>query len=200
MPPPAEDGTSQPAVPLTASGALFQRATCPKCATDRDAPDCRFCGVCGYDFVTGQSGDIVQPANPPAGRARLGRAPSAPSPSATTAPHIDIEITFDESNPEAPKGRSARKFSLYDDESLIGRKSTSVPQTVGLEGDEGVSRRHLLILRQGDGSYVARLFANTNGAKLNSAEMTAGVEEPLSEGDRIALGVFTVIRVNVIRR
>jgi hypothetical protein len=29
--------------------------------------------------------------------------------------------------------------------------------------------------------------------------MTAGVEEPLAEGDKIAVGVFTIIKVNVIR-
>ena len=104
------------------------------------------------------------------------------------APHIEIEVTFDESNAEAPKGEPPRKFSLYDEESLIGRRSSSIPQTVGLEGDDGVSRRHLLIIRQADGSYVARLFDNTNGGILNDTEMTAGVEAPLAEGDKIAIG------------
>jgi pSer/pThr/pTyr-binding forkhead associated (FHA) protein len=118
---------------------------------------------------------------------------------ASAAPHIEIEVTFDESNAEAPQGAPPRKFSLYDEESLIGRRSSSIPQTVGLEGDDGVSRRHLLIIRQADGSYVARLFDNTNGGTLNDTEMTAGVEAPLAEGDKIAIGAFTVIRVNAVR-
>ncbi|HMB27892.1 MAG TPA: FHA domain-containing protein, partial [Blastocatellia bacterium] len=119
--------------------------------------------------------------------------------SALNAPHIEIEVTFDESNAEAPKGAPPRKFSLYDEESLIGRRSRSIPQTLGLEGDDGVSRRHLLIIRQADGSYVARLFDNTNGGTLNDTEMTAGVEAPLVEGDKIAIGAFTIVRVNAIR-
>jgi pSer/pThr/pTyr-binding forkhead associated (FHA) protein len=119
--------------------------------------------------------------------------------SASAVSHIEIEVTFDESNVEAPKGEPPRKFSLYDEESLIGRRSRSVPQTVGLEGDDGVSRRHLLIIRQADGSYVARLFDTTNGGTLNGREMTAGVEAPLAEGAVIAIGAFTIVRVNAIR-
>jgi pSer/pThr/pTyr-binding forkhead associated (FHA) protein len=100
---------------------------------------------------------------------------------------------------EAPKGVPPRKFSLYDEESLIGRRSSSMPQTVGLEGDDYVSRRHLLIILQPSGSYVARLFDNTNGGMFNGKEMTAGVEVPLAEGDKIAIGAFTIIKVNAIR-
>jgi predicted component of type VI protein secretion system len=56
-----------------------------------------------------------------------------------------------------------------------------------------------LIIRQSAGSYVVRLFDNTNGGLLNGKEMTAGVEEPLAEGDTIAIGAFTIIKVNAIR-
>jgi hypothetical protein len=56
-----------------------------------------------------------------------------------------------------------------------------------------------LIIRQADGSYVARLFDNTDGGTLNHKEMTAGVEAPLKEGDNIAIGAFTIVRVNAIR-
>jgi hypothetical protein len=158
-----------------------------------------FCGVCVYNFVTGQGGAVIASAapEPPAVK------PVVPPPerviSASSAPHIEIEVSFDESNAEAPQGEPPRKFSLYDEESLIGRRSRSIPQTLGLDGDDGVSRRHLLIIRQADGSYVARLFDNTNGATLNGREMTAGVEAPLAEGYEIAIGAFTVIKVNAIR-
>lgn len=60
------------------------------------------------------------------------------------------------------------------------------------------ARRHLLFLRQ-RGGYVVRLFANTNGATHNGAELTAGVERTLAVGDRIAIGAFTVIRATAIR-
>jgi pSer/pThr/pTyr-binding forkhead associated (FHA) protein len=72
-------------------------------------------------------------------------------------------------------------------------------QTVRLEGDDCVSRRHLLIIRQSVGSHVVRLFDNTNGGMLNGKEMSAGVEEPLAEGDTITIGAFTIIKVNVLR-
>jgi len=107
--------------------------------------------------------------------------------------------SFDESNAGAPKDAPPWKFSLYDEESLIGRRSRSIPQAVELEGDDGLSRRRLLIIRQADGSYVARLFDTTNGGTLNDTEMAAGVEEPLAEGDKIAIGVFTIIRVSAVR-
>jgi hypothetical protein len=34
---------------------------------------------------------------------------------------------------------------------------------------------------------------------LNNTEMIAGVEAPLSEGDKIAIDTFTIVRVNAIR-
>ena len=176
------------------------RESCPKCKTARDDPSTPFCGVCGYNFVTRQGGDVVpQTVTAPQPAVQTTEVTPAPAQPASTASHIEIEVTFDESNVEAPKGIPPRKFSLYDEESLIGRRSSSMPQTVGLEGDDYVSRRHLLIIRQPTGSYVARLFDNTNGGMLNGKEMTAGVEVPLAEGDRIAVGAFTIIKVNAIR-
>lgn len=175
------------------------RENCPICKTERDEPQSVFCGVCGYNFVTRQGGAVVVSAapEPPAAKPIVSQPERVIS--ASAAPHIEIEVTFDESNAEAPKGEPPRKFSLYDEESLIGRRSRSIPQTLGLEGDDGVSRRHLLIIRQADGSYVARLFDNTNGGTLNDIEMVAGVEAPLVEGDKIAIGAFTIVRVNAIR-
>jgi FHA domain-containing protein len=156
--------------------------------------------VCGYNFVTRQSGDVLPrtlTASPAV--AKTTAAPPERVYSASAAPHIEIEVSFDESNPEAPRGMPPRKFSLYDEESLIGRRSRSIPQTVGLEGDDCISRRHLLIIRQADGSYVARLFDNTNGGTLNGTEMIAGVEVALAEGDEIAVGSYTNIRVIAVR-
>jgi pSer/pThr/pTyr-binding forkhead associated (FHA) protein len=185
---------------IAASTHPASRESCPICKTERDEPQSAFCGVCGYNFVTRLSGDVVPETAPaPPAVANTTTAPPQRVNSASAAPHIEIEVTFDESNVEAPKGAPPRKFSLYDEESLIGRRSNSIPQTVGLEGDDGVSRRHLLIIRQADGSYVARLFDNTNGGTLNVTEMIAGVEAPLAEGDKIAIGAFTILRVNAIR-
>ena len=39
------------------------RESCPICKTERDEPQTEFCGVCGYNFVTGQGGDVVASAS-----------------------------------------------------------------------------------------------------------------------------------------
>jgi len=35
------------------------RENCPICKTERDEPQAVFCGVCGFNFVTGQGGAVV---------------------------------------------------------------------------------------------------------------------------------------------
>lgn len=174
---------------------------CPVCATDRDDPSSPFCGVCGYNFVTKVGGHVVQPAGapPPTPKPIKVAAAHPPAAMSASAPRIEIEVTFDEGKAEAPKGHPMRKFSLYDEENLLGRRSTGVAQTIGLDGDDFISRRHLLIVRQKNGSYVARLFDNTNGGTHNGKEMTAGVEVPLAVNDKLGIGSYTVIRVATIK-
>ena len=82
---------------------------------------------------------------------------------------------------------------------MVGRRSTGIAQTLGLDGDDYVSRRHVLFVRQTDGSYVVRLFDNTNGGTLNGTELAPGVEQPVKVGDRLTIGTYTVIRVTAIR-
>lgn len=194
----SECGLEMTAAPARRDATL---QLCPKCKTDRDDPTSPFCGVCGYNFDTGAAGHILHdaPVTVPA------PAPPPPPPvkpvvvtrAAATTPHIDVEISFADV-PTAPRGTPVKKFSFYDDESLIGRKTSGVAQTVGLDGDDYVSRRHVLIIRQ-RGGYVARLFDNTNGGTVNGVEMTAGVEVPIKEGDVIAIGTHTLIKVTAIR-
>lgn len=183
-------------------GVRLAAESCPACATERDDPASPFCGVCGYNFATRQGGHVV-PQAPRAAPKPAAPAPvpprSAPAKPLTAATsHLEIAVTFDATNPDAPKNVPARKFSLYDEESLLGRRSSSVAQTVGLDGDDAISRRHLLIIRQ-RGGYVARLFDNTNGGTHNGVPMIAGVEVPLAAGDRLAIGSFTIVEVTTLR-
>lgn len=198
----SECGLEMPALPNAApvaESAAPERVLCPVCQTERDDSGTTFCGVCGYNFTTGQSGATV--SKTPVEVQHV--VPRAEQPervaSVAAIPHIDIEVTFDESNAEAPKGVAPRKFSLYDEESLIGRRSSSVPQTIGIEGDDCISRRQLLIIRQPGGSYVARLFDNTNGGTLNGNPMAPGLEISLSVDDTIVIGAYTCIRVTAIQ-
>jgi pSer/pThr/pTyr-binding forkhead associated (FHA) protein len=62
-----------------------------------------------------------------------------------------------------------------------------------------VSRRHVLIIRQPDNTYVVRLFDNTNGGTLNGVDLAVGVERPIKTGDVVRIGTYTLIKVIGIR-
>jgi ribosomal protein L37E len=176
--------------------------TCPKCSAERDDPSSPFCGTCGYNFVTKQGGDVVPPEEPaPAAPAPV-KTVSTPTaaPSASQAgPRMDIVITVDFNKPNAPKVRPSLSFPLFDEESLIGRQSSSVKQTVAIE-DDAISKRHAIIVRNHDGSYVIRDLNSTNGTQVNGSALKAGADQPLKEGDVITMGEFTVITVQTIRK
>ncbi len=111
---------------------------------------------------------------------------------------MDIVITVDFSVATAPKVRPSLSFPLFDDENLIGRKSSTVKQTVAIE-DEAISKRHALIVRNPDGAYIIRDLNSTNGTRVNDVTLIAGADQPLKEGDVIRIGEYTVITVQAIR-
>jgi hypothetical protein len=117
--------------PVRAAGRPDTSQLCPVCKTDRDDPSSPFCGVCGYNFETRQGGDVVHAAAPapaPAPAPSPAFAPKAKPAAAigttSTAHRMEIEVSFAD-DPKAPKGEPVRKFSLYDEENLIGRRSTA---------------------------------------------------------------------------
>jgi hypothetical protein len=174
---------------------------CPKCHTERDTPTTQFCGVCGYDYVNKQGGEVVAPE--PAPSVPLASAPSVTSKDVAVVPQngarMDIRVSVDESKKAAPIGQPALTFSLFEDESLIGRRSGSVPQTVSLD-DAAVSKRHALIIRQADGTYVVRDLNSKNGTFLNGKAITAGADAVLKESDVITIGQWTRVTVVAIRK
>jgi hypothetical protein len=173
--------------------------SCPKCSAERDDPSSPFCGTCGYNFVTKTGGDVVvdEPA-PALTPVKIVSAPSAPSGS-QPGPRMDIVITVDFNKPNAPKVRPSLSFPLFDEESLIGRQSTSVKQTVAVQ-DDAISKRHAIIVRNHDGSFIIRDLNSTNGTAVNGTALVAGADQPLKEGDVITMGEFTVITVQTIRK
>jgi len=60
--------------------------------------------------------------------------------------------------------------------------------------DEGVSRRHAVITRAGEGSYVIRDLGSRNGTYVNGVKID---EAALTIGDRIAMGGQTVLQLAV---
>jgi sigma-B regulation protein RsbU (phosphoserine phosphatase) len=87
---------------------------------------------------------------------------------------------------EAP-GEEPRRIPIEKPVTTIGR--SSINEIV--LGDKSLSRRHVRILREGEGLLVEDL-GSRNGTFLNGERLTA--PQPLQEGDRITLGgcVLTV--------
>jgi hypothetical protein len=172
------------------------RVVCPVCTTPRESPLHAFCEVCGYNYRTGSAG-IPRPADPP---------PAAPAPAAArpAAVRWDVVVEVDanlygEPHPDAPTDHPAQTFTLFDAESLIGRPASGVRVQVPVGHDPGVSRRQALLVRRPDGSLVVRDLGSANGTQLNGRELLAGVDEPVKDGDVLAVGAWTRITVREVR-
>jgi len=187
---------SSSSAPATAGGGHDH---CPKCTAEREDPTGQFCGTCGYNFVTGQGGDVVQPEPAPVVASPAAASNAATSAANNSGPRMDVVISVNFNAPSAPKVRPSLTFPLFDEESLIGRKNSTVSQTLAID-DDAVSKRHAMIVRLDDGSFVIRDLNSTNGTKVNGVEVTPGADHPLKEGDVITMGEFTIITVQAIRK
>ncbi len=201
-------GASSPLSPDTsgAASAPGSHESCPKCSAEREDLASPFCGTCGYNFITKQGGDVL-PADPaPSAGQGAGKSTTSPSTgggatavaASQSGPRMDVVITVDPNVVNAPHNRPPLTFPLYDEESLIGRRNSSVKQTVAVD-DEAISKRHALIVREPDGSYIVRDLNSTNGTKVNGTLLVAGADHPLKEGDVISMGEYTLITVQAVR-
>lgn len=192
-----------PAAPAAAPPAPASGATCPNCGAPRE-PDEAFCEVCGLDFATGQL-----PAAP------AGQAP-APPPGADTAEWVAVvsaDHTYFESNqaesPDAsvtfPTDAAVREVPLVSAEVRIGRRSDSkgiFPEIDLSEhpADPGVSRRHAVLRRQGDGGWVVVDEGSTNGTVVRSAPspIKPGEAVRLHDGDHLHVGAWTRVTLRKV--
>jgi hypothetical protein len=177
------------------------RAELPTCHTERDDLNARYCGVCAHDFETGRAGsiptdlgqDVVVPQATTA--VPVGTAAAA----STSGARLDLTARVNESAANAPQGEPERKYNLIDEESLIGRASSSNGAAIGVVGDSAVSKRHAIITRHDDGSFTIRDAGSTNGTRLDGKDLTAHVEYPLAVGAVIELGEWTLLTVTAIK-
>lgn len=178
------------------SGNAAATESCPKCSEVRDDPQSPFCGVCGYDYVNKVGGDQAAVV---AAQALSQPAASSPATSNAVAAagstrRVDITVTV--------AGQPARKYSLFDEQNLIGRTSSAVQQAVGIAGDDGISRRHLMI-EMVDGKVSVRDVGSANGTVHETADgakaiLANGEQRDLAVGDRLRIGASTVITVEAI--
>ncbi|WP_028920826.1 FHA domain-containing protein [Pseudonocardia acaciae] len=150
----------------------------------------RFCEACGYPY---------EPA-------------AAPPPAATAPPQpstwlavITTDREFFESTRGAERGfelpvTAERRIELTGEVIRIGRRSRRHRTDPDIDlsappADPGVSREHARLLGQPDGSWVLVDSGSANGTYLNDDPERIPRNQliPLAPGDRIRLGVWTVI-------
>lgn len=194
---PAADPSPASAAPSTTS-AQGGHENCPMCTEVRDG-SAQFCGVCGYDYVNKTGGEVPQAAAPaPTVPAPNYAPPAVPSPSvgpaSLSSARIDLEVIVGKTGP--------RKHSLFDNESLIGRPNNKVALSLVIDGDEGISRRQMMITRQADGSVTVRDLDSANGTKVEhdggTVTLAVGEERPIVVGDKIIIGEHTVVTIIAI--
>jgi hypothetical protein len=206
-----------------AAGAAPAAGACPTCGEPRTDPGARYCEVCRFDFTLGVAGPPPggdPPASPgaPAVVAAGTTSTTAANPldtiaapvatgarAASQAPgglwdaYVSVDPTLDDEPDPAdpcPDDEPERVFPLDLAETLIGRRDDrrDIRPDIPLR-DSGVSRRHLKLLRQPDGGLAVVDLASTNGTCLNGCAVTAGVRQPLHDGDAITVGRWTRIVV-----
>lgn len=91
-------------------------------------------------------------------------------------------------------GNLSATYFLVKDITTIGRPDSAVQNypDIEVELDDGVSRQHAEIRRQGD-SYLLVDVGSTNGTILNGQMLTPEQPAPLTPGDRIRIGERTEI-------
>lgn len=195
---PAADPSPASAAPSTTSTSGAHE-NCPMCTEVRDG-SAQFCGVCGYDYVNKTGGEVPQAAAPapavpaPNYAPPAVTAPVASAPASLSSARIDLEIVVGKTSP--------RKHSLFDNESLIGRPNNKVALSLVIDGDEGISRRQMMITRQADGTVTVRDLDSANGTKVEhdggTVTVAVGEERPIVVGDKIIIGEHTVVTVIAI--
>ena len=212
-----------PSVTANAAAAAGAGDICADCATPR-AGASRYCEVCRYDFqtkATYASAPValapLPPAVPAVTASAAGADPFAPADASTPAfaaspmaahalaAPLNIEVVTDPAladdaaiAAQCPKDAPVRVFPLDLADNLVGRRSDvkGVFPEIQLD-DPGVSRRHLKLIRQADGSYAALELGSTNGTVLHGVALVAGVLTPLKPGDELFVGSWTKLRLAV---
>ena len=154
------------------------RAPCAACGAPRSGDD-RFCEGCGHDF----DGPPVQwQAVVAADRAQFDRL----APAGMAFPDVYVE----------------RAVALTGDAVRIGRGRAGAPDPPEIDlglapEDPGVSHAHAVLERQPDGRYAVRDCGSMNGTALgdDAAPIAADTPIVLADGDRIRVGVWTLLTI-----
>lgn len=179
-------------------GSVAAGFRCWNCRAER-TPNDAFCETCGLDFT---KNEMPEPPDAP-----------APLRGPTWALVIAPDRTYFSGNQAEstepipfPEGLAPREVPLAGDEVIVGRSDEAKGvfpdiDLARLVGDPGVSRRHVVLHRQGDGSWAFSDQGSSNGTWLNDGPepVRPGELVALHDGDRIQLGIFTVLTLRYHR-
>jgi hypothetical protein len=196
--------TAAAATPSAAGQVGAAAEHCPNCGAERTG---QFCEACGFDFNTGTVATGPAPGAP-AGEAAEPASVAGPVWNAVvTADRDYFETVIAAGGPDAasiqfPAYCPERRFRLTGREMRIGRRSASrgLEPEIDLSGppaDSGISHLHAVLTAGPDGAWSVIDPGSSNGTQVNGTEISTGVAVALHDGDRIALGGWTVLRIQV---
>lgn len=202
----SECGAQMRPSPVAASVVASAAAPmlCPDCGTPREVEG-EFCGVCRYNFETGQS---YSPSSAAAAAVvEVQAVPLAPPPPLTEPaivvgmPQgqwivvIDFDPSIDTATDAAPPvPRPQLIFPLELPEMMIGRRNGKSHPEIPVD-DEGISSRHARISFNAEGQPMLLDLASTNGTVLNGTPLVPGAAAALASGDQIVIGRWTRITI-----
>jgi cytochrome c5 len=159
-------------------------ATCPGCGEPVVG---RFCESCGYDVESGT------PAAPPPVNLVLG----------TDRAHWERMVGSGE--PAFPSVGPTLNFELSGDRAVLGRVRSGAAVDVdlaltGTAADPAISHKQCVFERDG-GRWTVRDADSSNGTWINDATepLAAGATHTLVHGDRILVGAWTSLTVQIDR-
>jgi uncharacterized Zn finger protein (UPF0148 family) len=186
-------------------GAAASLSPCPDCKAPRAHDGGDFCEICGYNFSTGEHGDVAfaQIAGATSAAASMDSgAPVEEAVSPAPATKWSLVASIDpalreEGSPEPPATNGPVTFAVDKPESLIGRHSRArgIEPEVALDFDDAVSHRHAIVARLEDGSLTVRDIGSANGTRLNGRDLEPLTDAALKDGDELTLGHWTRLQV-----
>jgi hypothetical protein len=169
-------------------------AACPLCAGPLGSTDSS-CALCGYELALAPLPPLQRPSS-------ADPSPADPSPANLSPPvarwrvTVRVDPTLDDEPDEAfpcPADEPEIERPVDEDELSIGRHDAQPPPALALR-DPGASRRHALLLRDGENLWLLDL-GSTNGTQINGAAVVAHSRIALQPGDEVTLGRWTRILV-----
>ncbi|MGH9118209.1 MAG: FHA domain-containing protein [Acidimicrobiales bacterium] len=179
-----------------ATGELPQPPPPPE-AVDPDA---------GAEVEPVEGAEAEAPSEPQASPAPAAAAAAAPAPGDWFVVIEPDHDWFERNEAEGttgsvpfPDDTSPWQLTLTGDEVLVGRRSDTRTAQPDLEIDDpGVSRRHAVLRRQPDATWVIVDEHSTNGTWVDGAAdpIVAGETAPLADGATVHIGAFTRLTIH----